>query len=211
MTNEEAKAFLDNLKICIDEHPVVADWLVEIADRKDENCSEKPNNCEYAENSSGDVWECGCFLDTYCEHQIYDRNPDGTINIVECGYEPKDEPITQMKTQNSNLTFKTLEYCNICDHKGCEECIANALDEHCIPSQFKKQIEDECAKEYEELGLKELKELIEADRKDEPQTDCNGCKFVGWYDTEFPCVNCVRKNKDYYSPEQTDCAWGKDG
>lgn len=29
---------------------------------------------------------------------------------------------------------------------------------------------DECAKEYEELGLKELKELIEADRKDEPQT-----------------------------------------
>ena len=26
---------------------------------------------------------------------------------------------------------------------------------------------DECVKEYEELGLKELKELIEADRKDE--------------------------------------------
>lgn len=64
------------------------------ADRKTENCSEKPNNCEYAENPSGDVWECGCFLDTYCEHQIYDRNPDGTINIVECGYEPKDEPQT---------------------------------------------------------------------------------------------------------------------
>ena len=49
-----------------------------------------------------------------------------------------DEPTTQMKTQNSNLTFE----------------------------------KDECAKEYEELGLKELKELIEADRKDEPQTDC---------------------------------------
>ena len=27
---------------------------------------------------------------------------------------------------------------------------------------------DECAKEYEELGLKKLKELIEADRKTEP-------------------------------------------
>ena len=95
MTNEEAKEFLDNLKICISEHPIVADWLVEIADRKTEpSSSEKPNNCEYAENPSGDVWECGCFLDTYCEHQIYDRNPDGTINIVECGYEPKDEPQT---------------------------------------------------------------------------------------------------------------------
>ena len=65
-----------------------------LADRKTESNSEKPNNCEYAENPSGDVWECGCFLDTYCEHQIYDRNPDGTINIVECGYEPKDEPQT---------------------------------------------------------------------------------------------------------------------
>ena len=84
----------------------------------------------------------------------------------------KDEPTTQTETQNSNLTFKTLEYCDICDHKGCKECIANALDEHCIPSQFKKQIEDGCAKEYEELGLKELKELIKADRKDEPLTDC---------------------------------------
>ena len=36
MTNEEAKVFLDNLKICINEHPIVADWLVEIANRKDE-------------------------------------------------------------------------------------------------------------------------------------------------------------------------------
>lgn len=44
MTNEEAKVFLDNLKICIEEHPIVADWLVEIADRKTENSSEKPNN-----------------------------------------------------------------------------------------------------------------------------------------------------------------------
>lgn len=52
--------------------------------------------------------------------------------------EQVDKPKTQMKTQNSNLTFE----------------------------------KDECAKEYEELGLKELKELIEAERKVEPQTDC---------------------------------------
>ena len=45
MTNEEAKTFLDNLKVCIEEHPIVADWLVEIADRKTEpSDSEKPNN-----------------------------------------------------------------------------------------------------------------------------------------------------------------------
>ena len=68
-------------------------WIDD-AEQTEPSDSEKPNNCEYAENPSGDVWECGCFLDIYCEHQIYDRNPDGTINIVECGYKPKDEPQT---------------------------------------------------------------------------------------------------------------------
>ena len=114
----------------------------------------------------------------------------------------KDEPTTQKETQNSNLTFKTLEYCNICDHKGCEECISNALDEHCIPSQFKKQIEDECAKEYEELGLKELKELIKADRKTEPtiskmeQVD----KDINVRSKDEPqkrCDECIHFDKTY--------------
>ena len=78
------------------------------ADRKTENSSEKPNNCEYAENPSGDVWECGCFLDTYCEHQIYDRNPDGTINIVECGYESKDEPtISKMEQVDKDINVRS--------------------------------------------------------------------------------------------------------
>ena len=36
MTNEEAKEFLDNLKICVIEHPIVADWFVEIENRKTE-------------------------------------------------------------------------------------------------------------------------------------------------------------------------------
>ena len=153
MTNEEAKEFLDNLKICIDEHPIVADWLVEIADRKTEPRKEQNfcGKCRYLYRDFKYGLSC---------YRLMDNEP--------CKYEErKDEPTTQTETQNSNLTFKTLEYCDICDHKGCEECIANALDEHCIPSQFKKQIEDECAKEYEELGLKELKELIEADRKTE--------------------------------------------
>lgn len=52
MTNEEAKVFLDNLKICIDEHPIVADWLVEIADRKTE-----PQTDNLFTDKDGDVWE----------------------------------------------------------------------------------------------------------------------------------------------------------
>lgn len=94
------------------------------ADRKTENCSEKPNNCEYAKNPSGDVWECGCFLDTYCEHQIYDRNPDGTINIVECGNEPKDEPQTEMPRCSVNGT--PYDECGFCEYFNCEADVPQA-------------------------------------------------------------------------------------
>lgn len=88
------------------------------ADRKTDNSSEIPNNCEYAENPSGDVWECGCFLDTYCEHQIYDRNPDGTINIVECGYEPKTEPQTE-PLQTCSVNGRPYTDCCNCEHFRC--------------------------------------------------------------------------------------------
>ena len=84
---DKADGYYQTHDICTNTHECVKD-----THDKTENSSEIPNNCEYAENPSGDVWECGCFLDTYCEHQIYDRNPDGTINIVKCGYEPKTEP-----------------------------------------------------------------------------------------------------------------------
>ena len=57
MTNEEAKVFLDNLKICINEHPIVADWLVEIENRNDEpSNSENPNNCK---THTEGVWNAG--------------------------------------------------------------------------------------------------------------------------------------------------------
>ena len=46
MTIEEAKTFLDNLKVCIEEHPIVADWLVEIADRKTEPTISKMEQVE---------------------------------------------------------------------------------------------------------------------------------------------------------------------
>ena len=30
---------------------------------------------------------------------------------------------------------------------------------------------------------------------------CDGCKFVGTYDTDFPCCSCIRREKDYYVQE----------
>ena len=74
-------------------------------------------------------------------------------------YERKDESKTQMKTQNSNLTFEKRTM------RDCYNCKRYETEGECVECHYEPK--DECAKEYEELGLKELKELIEADRKTE--------------------------------------------
>lgn len=106
----------------------------------------------------------------------------------------KYEPIIQTETQNSNMTFetpqikriKTTDYCDICNHKGCDNCIANSLDDYCVPSSY-------APKNIPQIDLEVTRNSL--------RTDCTECRFVGWYDTDFPCVNCVRKNKDYYDSE----------
>ena len=67
MTNEEAKVFLDNLKICINEHPIVADWLVEIENRNDKDINvrskdepqteEHCETCRHKEECEGATYE----------------------------------------------------------------------------------------------------------------------------------------------------------
>ena len=48
--------------------------------------------------------------------------------------------------------IKTTDYCDICNHKGCENCIANNLDDYCVPSNY-------------------------APNDDTPQTDCDTCRY----------------------------------
>ena len=117
-----------------DELIVAVRTVFKEADRKTENSSEITNNCKYAENPSGDVWECGCFLDTYCEHQIYDRNPDGTINIVKCGYEPKTEPtISKMEQvdKDTNVRSKDEPQTNASQHIQRVEYVGNDEKSRC--------------------------------------------------------------------------------
>ena len=56
----------------------------------------------------------------------------------------------------------------------------------------------------EVLKIADFIERLRADRKTETQTECTGCRFVGTYDTQFPCANCARKTKDYYDSPQTE-------
>ena len=47
----------------------------------------KPCECgEYRVDNGGGVWECAAYKGLKCRHQTYDCNPDGSINIVMCGY-----------------------------------------------------------------------------------------------------------------------------
>ena len=109
--------------------------------------------------------------------------------------------------------IKTLDYCDICNHEGCDNCIANNLDDYCVPSGYEPTTQtetqnsnltfekDECAKEYEELGLKELKELIEANRKTENCSEipnnCETCKHnkLEWYSEV--CDGCSKAHSNY--------------
>lgn len=95
--------------------------------------------------------------------------------------------------------IKTADYCDICNHKGCDNCTANSLDDYCVPSGYAP--------------------------KDTPQTDCDKCIWnvcnynkVDW-DADTPqteltakCLNChnAKACKEnhwdgcIYEP-QTDC------
>ena len=92
MTNEEAKMFLDNLKVCIYEHPVVADWLVEIANRKTENSSEKPNNCEDEPTTQTETQNSNLTFEKRTMRDCYNcKRYETEGECIECHYEPKDE------------------------------------------------------------------------------------------------------------------------
>ena len=90
MTIEEAKTFLDNLKVCIEEHPIVADWLVEIADRKTELTSSKmeqvDKNINVRSKDEPNCHECKHFHENAV---MYLDQCD--FCFKDCKYEPKDE------------------------------------------------------------------------------------------------------------------------
>ena len=79
------------------------------------------------------------------------------------------------------------------------------------PNNCEDEPQDECAKEYEELGLRKLKELRKETQTEtqnsnltfEKRTmrDCYNCKR---YETEGECIECHYEPKD---EPQTDCAW----
>ena len=82
--------------------------------------------------------------------------------------------------------------------------LQNLLEVDDVPFYYKGGIEKVIETIQMELADRKTEPTISKMEQveDEPQTDCNGCKFVGTYDTEFPCANCSRKTKDYYAKDE---------
>lgn len=77
------------------------------------------------------------------------------------------------------------------ERPSCESCKWDSeewYDTHC----------DSCVAHTDKPSNYEPKAEIP---KNALRSDCMGCRFVGTYDTEFPCANCTRKNKDYYDAD----------
>ena len=167
MTNEEAKMFLDNLKICIDEHPVVADWLVEIADRKTENSSEIPNNCKDLQDWKDRMWAEAIVTEpqptTDCRQtDCYMCKWLGEVDV--CGRcrnrnlfaEADTEPtISKMEQVDKDINVRSKDEPQYDIDKGTIKC------DNCSESGSYK-----CSKCDGEMYFKRL--AVE----DEPQTDC---------------------------------------
>lgn len=47
-----------------------------------------------------------------------------------------------------------------------------------------------------------VREILEQLPSVQPKITCDGCRFVGTYDTDLPCRNCIRREKDCYDPER---------
>lgn len=60
--------------------------------------------------------------------------------------------------------IKTPDYCDICNHNGCDNCVANNLDDYCVPSG------------YEPITKTETQNSNLTFETDTPQTDCGWSK-----------------------------------
>ena len=96
----------------------------------------------------------------------------------------EDEPHTER--------IKTLDYCDICNHRGCDNCIANNLDVYCVPSGYAQ-------KDTPQTDL-----LVKTPHKsrESHEKNCETCRDKDAYDEwEGNCDEC--ENGSMYTP-QTD-------
>ena len=138
MTIEEAKTFLDNLKVCIEEHPIVADWLVEIADRKTEPMT---TNLEWLKTLSAEEL-ADWFYDEWLHHLQYrwsssrggliiwlkDRKTENSSEKPNNSTRSKMEQVDK-EYPRCVINGTPFDECGFCEHFNCDTCKCEAQTE----------------------------------------------------------------------------------
>lgn len=75
--------------------------------------------------------------------------------------------------------------------RGTDECKQATIEE----------VSEEC-QEWNELFIKCEKNILAPSSVRALELPCDGCRFVGTIDTDFPCSRCIRREKDYYEQER---------
>lgn len=207
--------------------------FVPTADRKTENCSEKPNNCkwsvEYAKEKLDTMsceacahWEHGAHNHYYCallemrQECCFESKDESTLMFAN---EPKDEPQTDgyMTAEQAEDYRKMLDkaehkvYGNIEDEPTWEQvkeyCNKRCLD--IVDSAMRKQwYKDEPYIDIETGTLHWCGWKYKRIYEDEPQTEryCTNCKHNGVIE-DYECRECNGMDKHEFIESQTDCPW----
>ena len=147
---------------------------------------------------------CQCKLARYDDYENETFCPFTDVMCLSIGRQDNCplEEVPDLQLTCNNLATD-LQPCN-------QDCISRqaAIDavEHITSSMSVCVNTDEChgMKRMQRQAVIELANLPSAQPDATRNNDCNGCKFVGCYDTDFPCATCTRKNKDYYAAERRE-------
>ena len=173
---KKALQLLDAFKACIDEHPIVGEWITEIlkrAEQTEPNSSEIPNNCE---THTEGVWNAGFktgydkgykdaqkvkdsqdlvkdLVKAFCEDGTWlERQGVYTLTLAEAKQRAVDiiESVTQTETQNSNMTFEKRTM------RDCYNCKKFETEGECIECHYEPKTEPNCSEkpnncEYEDI------------------------------------------------------------
>ena len=61
---------------------------------------------------------------------------DCKVKILNREYDLCKHCMQKVKEFITTERIKTPDYCDICNHNGCDNCIANNLDDYCVPSGY---------------------------------------------------------------------------
>ena len=109
---------------------------------------------------------------------------EGYIKGIEVAFAFAEELVKDIGNRKTEPRIKTADYCDICNHKGCENCVADSRDDYCVPSNFEPKTEPS--------------EVVSC-------SEC--CKW--WFTDDGKNGYCQRKyhNLECKFEPQTDCSW----